>query len=126
MDEDCSLNVFQQIASTSEPTKELVTEELLIFRCYQMDPKHIKCLLQWWGKHEAMFPTIGFLAHQILSIVRSQIETQRIFSLTYILTNLRRYHLRLDNFKFFIFVNKILPGDLRIGCKPPSNLMELI
>jgi hypothetical protein len=58
--EDYSLDIFQQIASTSEPTKELVTKELLIFRHYQMDPKNMKCLLQWWGKYEAMFPTIGF------------------------------------------------------------------
>jgi hypothetical protein len=46
-----------------------------------VDPKDIKCLLQWWGKHEAMFPTIGFLARQILSIVGSQIETKRFFFL---------------------------------------------
>jgi hypothetical protein len=49
--------------------KELVTKELLVFKCYQVDPKDIKCPFQWWGRHEAMFPTIGFLAHQILSII---------------------------------------------------------
>jgi hypothetical protein len=26
-----------------------------------LDVKDIKCPLQWWHKHEAMFPTIGFL-----------------------------------------------------------------
>jgi hypothetical protein len=35
----------------------------LIFKHYQMDPKDIKFFFQWWGKYEAMFPTIGFLAH---------------------------------------------------------------
>jgi len=59
-----------------------------------MDPKNIKCPFQWWGKHEAMFPTVGFLACQILSIVGSQIEIERIFSLEGILTNLRRCRLR--------------------------------
>ncbi len=39
-----------------------------------MDPKDIKCHLQWWGKYETVFPIVGFLAYQILSIVRSQIE----------------------------------------------------
>jgi hypothetical protein len=63
IDEDYSLHIFQQIAATSEPTKELVTRDLLIFRHYQMDPKDIKCLFQWQGKYEAMFPTIGFLAN---------------------------------------------------------------
>jgi hypothetical protein len=42
-----------------------------------MDAKNTKCPLQWWGKHEAMFPIVGFLAHQILSIVGSQIEIEK-------------------------------------------------
>jgi hypothetical protein len=33
------------------------------------------CFLQWWEKCETMFLTIGFLTHQILNIVESQIET---------------------------------------------------
>jgi hypothetical protein len=50
--------------------------ELLILRHYQVDPKDIKCPLQWWGKHETMFPIIGFLDCQISGIVGSQIETK--------------------------------------------------
>jgi hypothetical protein len=61
--------------STSEPTMELVNRELLIFKRYQMDVKDIKCPLQWWEKHENMFPTIGFCARQFLGIVGSQFET---------------------------------------------------
>jgi len=59
--------------------KEFVTREQSIFKRYQVDPKDIKCPFQWWGKHEAMFPTIGFLACQILGIVGSQIEIERKF-----------------------------------------------
>jgi hypothetical protein len=92
-DENSSLDIFQQTPSTNDPTKELVTKVLLIFRHYQMDFKDIKCLLQWWGKYEATFSVVGFLPCQILSIVGSQIETKRIFSLTCIFTNLRRCHL---------------------------------
>ncbi len=55
IDKDYSLDIFQQIASTNEPTHELVTRELLIFRHYLMDPKDVKCLRQWWGKYETMF-----------------------------------------------------------------------
>jgi hypothetical protein len=55
-----------------------------------VDPKDIKCPLQWWGKHEAMFLIVGFLACQVLGIIRSQIEIERIYFLTNILTNLRR------------------------------------
>ncbi len=73
IDENCNMDFFQQIASTSEPTKKHVTMELLIFKHYQMDPKNIKCPIQWWRKYKAMFPIIGFLAHQILNIIGSQI-----------------------------------------------------
>jgi hypothetical protein len=61
--------------NTSEPTMELVNRELLIFKRYQMDIQNIKCPLQWWEKHESMFPTIGFCARQFLRIVGSQFET---------------------------------------------------
>jgi hypothetical protein len=57
----------------------LINKELLIFRHYQVDVKDIKCSLQWWEKHESMFPTFGFCARQILRIVVSQIETKTYF-----------------------------------------------
>jgi hypothetical protein len=40
-------NIFERTASTSEPAKELVKRELLVFRRYQLDVKNIKCPLQW-------------------------------------------------------------------------------
>jgi hypothetical protein len=79
--------------SISDPTMKLVNRELLIYKCYQVDVNNIKCPLQWWEKHENMFPTIGFCARQIWGIVRFQNETERIFSLIEILTSFRRYHL---------------------------------
>ncbi len=57
----------------------------------------MKCPFEWWGKHEAMFSIIGFLAHQIFRIIGSQIEIERIFSLANILTNLMRYCLQSKN-----------------------------
>jgi hypothetical protein len=46
-DENSNLDIFQHIVSTIEPSKELVTKELLIFKRYQVDPRDIKCLSQW-------------------------------------------------------------------------------
>jgi len=66
---------------------------MLVFRHYQWDSKEIKCFLQRWAKYEAMFPIVGFLAWQILRLVESQIEIERIFSLAMILTKMRKYHL---------------------------------
>ncbi len=56
----------------------------------------------------------------------SHIKTQRIFSLTSILTNLKGCQLQLENFKNLIFVNKNWLNDPRIGCKTSSNLVEFI
>ncbi len=61
-DEDCNLDIFEQTTNTCEPAKKLVKRELLIFKRYQLDVKNIKCPLQWWHKHEAMFFTVEFLA----------------------------------------------------------------
>jgi hypothetical protein len=91
-----------------------------------MDPKDIKCPLEWCAKHEAMLNIVGFLACQILNIVGSQIDTIRIFSLTCIFTNLSRCCLQSNNLEILIFLNKNWPSDLRVCCKSPSNLVELI
>jgi len=69
--ENCSLNIFDMNVSTSEPTKELIDRELLIFRRYQMNVKEINYPLKWWQKHESMFFVMGFHSCQILGIVGS-------------------------------------------------------
>ncbi len=90
MDDDNNLDIFQMTIRSTKPTKDFVERELLLFQCYHMDVKEIKCPFQWWDKHEAMFPIVRFLTCQILRIVGSQIETERIFSLARILNNLKR------------------------------------
>jgi hypothetical protein len=91
-----------------------------------VDAKDIKCLLEWWKKHETMFSIIGFLVKHILEIVNFQIETMIFFPLTKILTNLRKCHLQSKNIEKLIFVNKNWPKIARVGCKAPNNLVKLI
>jgi hypothetical protein len=66
------------------------------------DVNEIKCSLPWWENHETMFLTIRVLACQILGIVGSQIQTERIFSLVGNLINLRRCNLQLKNLEKLI------------------------
>ncbi len=73
-----------------------------------------------------MLSTIDFLIKQILGIVGSQIEIKNIFSLTEILTNLKRCHLQLDNLEKWIFMNKNWLDDARMGCKALNNLVMLV
>jgi len=42
-----------------------------------VNAKNIKCLLEWWRKHETMFSIVNFLTKQILKIISSQIETEK-------------------------------------------------
>jgi hypothetical protein len=45
VEKDKSLDIFEMIIGISGPTMELVNRELLIFKCYQVDVKDIKCSL---------------------------------------------------------------------------------
>jgi hypothetical protein len=65
VEKEKNLDIFEMKTSTSEPIMKLVDKKLLIFKRCQMDVKDIKCSLQWWEKHESMFPTIGFCVKQI-------------------------------------------------------------
>jgi hypothetical protein len=102
VDEDCSLNIFDKMTRTSEPTKNLVKRALLIFKRFQMNGKNIKCFFQGLENHETMFPIVAIFAYQILKIVRSQIEINRFFSFIRIHINMRKCHL-----KWFEFWTKI-------------------
>jgi uncharacterized protein YjaG (DUF416 family) len=65
------LDIFEQTTSTRKLGEKLVKKDLLIFRWYRLDVKDIKCPFQWLEKHEAMFPIISFLTHQIFGIIIS-------------------------------------------------------
>jgi hypothetical protein len=73
-----------------------------------------------------VFLTSGFFICQILGILGLEIETENIFSLTNILTNLWRCDLPLNNLERLIFTSENWPNDPRIDFKPPSNLVEMI
>ncbi len=66
-------------------------------------------------KYESLFSIVAFLAQHILNIARFLIETERIFSLVGIVTNLKRCHLQSDNLNKIIFINKNWPSDPRVG-----------
>jgi len=61
-DAEYDLDIFEQPPNTSELAIELISREMLIFRCYKVDFKEFKCPIQWWAKHEAMFRIVKFLA----------------------------------------------------------------
>jgi hypothetical protein len=76
VEEDKSLNIFEM---AKEPKMKLVNRKLLIFSHYKVNVKNIKCPLQWWEKHESMFPTFVLCVRQVLGIIGFRIEIKRIF-----------------------------------------------
>ncbi len=102
--------------------RNLSIENYSYFMDIRWMQKDIKCLLEWWRKHETMFSTIGFLVKYILGIVKFEIEN--FFSLAKIFINLRRCHLQfLKNLEKLIFANKNWSNDTIMG---PNNLVQLI
>jgi len=48
VEKDMSLDIFEMITNTSEPSMKLINRELLIFKHCQGDVKNIKCPMQCW------------------------------------------------------------------------------
>lgn len=115
IDENYNLDIWKQTTWTSEPMKKLVSRKLLIFKGYHVDFNKIECFFPIMREAWNHIPTIEFLTHQILTIMGSKIETQRIFVLVNILTNLRRCHLQLNNLKKSWI--KIHHNDPKVCCK---------
>jgi hypothetical protein len=63
IDEENSFNIFEMFGRKSESTKEVLNKELQMSRKCQVDVKDIKCPLEWWVKHEYLFPSMTFFAH---------------------------------------------------------------
>ncbi len=56
-----------------------------------------------------------FVVHQILGIVGSQIEAEKVFNIASIYTNLRHSRLGTKNLEMFISIYKNWPKDARVG-----------
>ncbi len=54
------LEFFEQTPITNEPTIELSTSKMLIFMCYQVNSKEIKCLFQWRANMKRYFLLLVF------------------------------------------------------------------
>jgi hypothetical protein len=101
--------------------KHQITFLLLISCGFQQNRLFFSIVEEAWNR----IPTIEFLTHQILTIMGSKIETQRIFVLVNILTNIRRCHLQSNNLeKLWI---KIHQNDSNVSYKVFfNNLIKLI
>jgi len=45
IDEENSLDIFEMFIDTTKPTKKVVNKDLMVFKRFKVDVKHIKCPL---------------------------------------------------------------------------------
>jgi hypothetical protein len=109
--------LFGAPASIEEACEGIPIAELSLFRRLTIVHPKAEEPLAWWKLNASRFPSVSFLARQILAIPGSQIETERIFSIAGVLTSLRRCRLGLNNLDSLIMINKNWPDDSRHECE---------
>ena len=109
--------LFGAPASAEEACEGILIAELSLFRRLTIVHPEAEEPLTWWKLNASRFPSVSFLARQILAIPGSQIETERIFSIVGVLTSLRHCRLGLNNLDSLIMINKNWPDDSRHECE---------
>ena len=109
--------LFGAPASAEEACEGILIAELSLFRRLTIVHPEAEEPLTWWKLNASRFPSVSFLARQILAIPGSQIETERIFSIAGVLTSLRHCRLGLNNLDSLIMINKNWPDDSRHECE---------
>jgi len=74
-------NIFGVGASIKESSCAFIVGELSLFKRLSMSLVTCVDPLTWWRIHETQFPNVSFLVKQILGILGSQIEIERVFNL---------------------------------------------
>jgi hypothetical protein len=101
MDEDMVLSIFK--------------EQLTHFKVKKVTDDECKDPLAWWRAQERHFYYVGFVVCEILGIVGSQIEAERVFNIASMYMNLHHFRLGIDNLEMFINIYKNWPEDVRVG-----------
>jgi hypothetical protein len=82
------LGVFGSLAFTKEVAMRLIRVELSLFKRTTMPIDPFSPFI-WWAEYEQQFPNLAYLARQVMGIVGSQIEIERIFNMVGVITSLK-------------------------------------
>ncbi len=109
------LNVFGSLASIKEATMGFIRVEILFFKriVVSIDPFNP---FTRWAKHEQWFPNLTYVSRQVMGIVHSQIEIERIFILVRVITSLKPCWLGFENLDKLVLIMKNWPNDPGFGC----------
>lgn len=104
-------SIFGAQASAEEVILEQLKSELSLFRRLHVADGDYDSPLAWWRKHEKEFRNVAFLARQILGIVGSQVEIERIFSITGVILSQQRRRLGMEHLEKLVFISKNWPDE---------------
>ncbi len=93
----------------------VVKEQLTHFRVKKVTNDECKNPLAWWRTQEGHLLYVKFVACQILEIVGSHFEVERVFNITCIYMNLCCSRLGSENLEMLINIYKNWPKDARVG-----------
>jgi len=99
------LNVFGSLVSTKEIAMGFIRVELLFFKRIAMPIDPFNPFTRW-AKHEQWFPNLTYVSRQVMGIVGSQIEIERIFSMVRVITSLKRCWLGIENLDKLVLIMK--------------------
>jgi hypothetical protein len=88
-----SLNILKCLLETMNQQRRWWTKNCWCLEGFKVDVKDIKCPLEWWAKHESLFPIVAFLFIKFLALLVLKYKIERKISLVGIITNLRKCHL---------------------------------
>jgi hypothetical protein len=119
-------SIFGAQASAEEVILAQLKSELSLFRRLHVADGECDGPLLWWREHEKEFPNVAFLARQILGIVGSQVELERLFSISGVITSLQRRKLGIDklgmdNLESLVLISKNWPDETRNDTKLEEN-----
>jgi hypothetical protein len=80
--------LFSVIATIKEASEILLASKLSLFHHTSFIVVEIASLFSWWTIHEPQLPHVECLSQQIINIVGSEIEIERIFNVMGIFTSL--------------------------------------
>jgi len=95
-------SVYDFIETDEDMKLSMVKEQLNHFRIKKVTKEECKDPLAWWRTHEIQFSYVGFIVWKKIWIVGSQIEAERVFSITSIYTNLQHSWLGIENIEMLI------------------------
>jgi hypothetical protein len=118
------LNVFGSLASTKEVAMGFIRNESLFFKriAVPIDPFNP---FTRWAKHEQWFPNLTYVSRQVMGIVGSQIEIERIFSTVKVTTSLKCCWLGIENLDKLVIIMKNWLHDPRFRCTNGPKSFEI-